>query len=81
MDVLIRDLPDDVHAEITRRAADADMSLRAYIVDLLSRHVATPSMTEWLARIHELGPAHRGGSSGAEAVAAARAEDDALVGR
>lgn len=81
MDVLIRDLPDEVHAELAHRAAAKDMSLRAYLRDVLSQHVATPSMEEWLERVHALGPAHTDGPTGAEAVAAGRAEDDKLAGR
>lgn len=81
MDVLIRDLPDEVHAELTRRAAARDMSLRAYLRELLSDHVAVPSMAEWLQTVRALGPAHAGAPTGPELVGAARAEDDDLVGR
>lgn len=81
MDVLIRDLPDEVHAELTRRAAASDMSLRAYLRKVLSEHVALPSMEEWLERVRELGPVPAGGPTGPELVAAARDEDDELVGR
>lgn len=81
MDVLIRDLPDEVHAELVRRAAASDMSLRAYLRELLSDHVAVPSMGEWLQRVRDLGPAHAGGPTGPDLVADARAEDDELVGR
>jgi hypothetical protein len=81
MDVLIRDLPDEVHAELARRAAAEDKSLRAYLREVLTEHVALPSMDKWLERVGELGPTHAGGPTGAELVAAARAEDDELVGR
>jgi plasmid stability protein len=81
MDVLIRDLPNEVHAELARRAAASDMSLRAYLREVLSDHVAVPSMDEWLQHVRDLGPAHNGGPTGAELVAAARTEDDELVGR
>ena len=81
MDVLIRGLPDEVHAELARRAAANDMSLRAYLREVLSDHVALPSMGEWLQRVRDLGPAHAGGPTGPELVASARAEDDELVGR
>jgi hypothetical protein len=81
VDVLIRDLPDGVHAELARRAAERDMSLRAYLRELLSEHVAVPSMHEWLQRVRGLGPVEAGGATGADVVAAARAEDDQLVGR
>lgn len=57
------------------------MSLRAYLREVLSEHAATPSMDEWLQRVQSLGPAHTGGPTGPEVVAAARAEDDTLIGR
>ena len=81
MDVLIRDLPAEVHAELARRAAVADKSLRAYLSEVLTEHVAVPSMDQWLEHLRELGPTHVGGPSGAELVAASRAEDDELIGR
>ena len=81
VDVLIRDLPDDVHAELTRRAAERDMSLRAYLREVLSDHVAVPTVGQWLQRVRDLGPAHTAGPTGPELVAAARGEDDELVGR
>jgi hypothetical protein len=81
VDVLIRDLPDDVHAELARRAAAGDMSLRAYLRALLCEHVAVPSIEEWLEHVGDLAPVGAGGPTGPQLVAAARAEDDALVGR
>jgi plasmid stability protein len=80
MDVLIRDLPDEVHAELARRAAARDMSLRAYLREVLSDHVAVPSMDDWLRRVRDLGAVRPVGPTGPELVAAARAEDDELVG-
>jgi len=81
MDVLIRDLPDELHAELARRAAARDMSLRAYLREVLSEHVAVPSMNEWLQRVRDLGPVNADGPTGPELVAAARAEDDELARR
>ena len=81
MDVLIRDLPDNVHAELTRRAAASDMSLRAYLRKVLSEHVAIPSIEVWLQQVHKLGPVRADSPTGPELVAAARDEDDELVGR
>lgn len=81
MDVLIRDLPAEVHAELARRAAARDMSLRAYLREVLAQHVAVPSMSDWLQRVRDLGPADAGGPTGPELVAAARAEEEHLLGR
>lgn len=81
MDLLIRNLPDEVHAELARRAAASDMSLRAYLCGVLTEHVDVPSMGEWLRRVRGLGPAHAGGPTGPELVAVVRAEDDGLISR
>ena len=81
MDILIRNLPDDLHAELARRAAARDMSLRAYLGEVLSEHVAVPSIDQWLLRVRDLGAVEGGGQTGPDLVAAARAEDDELVGR
>ena len=82
MDVLIRDLPPQVHAELTRRAAAADKSLHAYLRAVLTEHVAMPSMDQWLEHVRELEPIRGGNThSGSALVAAAREEDDELVGR
>lgn len=81
MDVLIRDLPTEIHAELTRRAAAEDKSLRAYVREVLAEHVAVPSMDQWLGHLRDLGPNHVGGPTGSALVAAARAEDDAMVDR
>lgn len=78
---MLKDLPDEVHAELTRRAAAEGKSLRAYLREVLSTHVAVPSMGDWLRRVRDLGPAPADGLTGPELVAAARAEDDGLVGR
>lgn len=81
MDVLIRDVPEHVHAELARRAAASDMSLRAYLRSVLTEHVALPSMEAWLERVRQLGPVDAGDRTGSDLVAAARDEDDELVGR
>ena len=54
--VLVRDLPDDVHAGLQRRAAAAGQSLQQYLAAELTRLATTPTMSEVLDRI-----ARRGG--------------------
>lgn len=74
----VRDLPDDVHEELRRRAARRGMSLRRYTIEVLTEHCAMPTMDEWLDSLHEL-PRAEVGISGAEAVREARAEDEARL--
>lgn len=47
----IKDLPDDVHGELRRRARLAGSSMRDYVLRLILADQATPSRDEWLARI------------------------------
>jgi antitoxin FitA len=49
--VLIRNLPDDVHATLQRRAANAGMSLQQYLSSELSQLARNPTMDEVLDRI------------------------------
>lgn len=58
--VLVRDLPDDVHARLQQRAEAAGQSLQQYLTAQLSRLAAAPTIDEVLARIGE----RHGGSVG-----------------
>lgn len=49
--MLIRDVPEGVHAELLRRAALRGQSLQQYMAGELSRLTARPPMQETLARI------------------------------
>ena len=49
--VLIRNLPDDVHATFQRRAAAAGMSLQQYLSSELAQLARTPTIDEVLERI------------------------------
>lgn len=42
--VTIRDVPDDVHAALLARAAEAGQSLQAYLQGLLAASVSRPSV-------------------------------------
>jgi hypothetical protein len=45
--VLIRDLPAEAHAVLSRRANDAGMSLQKFLVRELTRYALTPTMAEF----------------------------------
>ena len=49
--VLIRNIPDDVHVVITKRAHDAGQSVQQYLLRLVVDHGRTPSLDEFLARV------------------------------
>ena len=56
--VLIRDVPDDLHAELQTRAQRAGQSLQQYLTAELRRLIERPSMQQVLDRIE-----HRTGGS------------------
>lgn len=49
--VLVRDLPDEVHAELQRRAQERGQSLQQYLATELTRLTERPPLTEVLQRI------------------------------
>lgn len=49
--VQVRNVPDDVHAELTRRADRSGQSLQQYLNDQLARLASTPSIDDVLDRL------------------------------
>jgi plasmid stability protein len=72
MNVLVRDLPDDVHAALQRRAERRGQSLQQYLAGELRRLAEQPTVDEVLERIEQ-----RGGG----AVGLAQAAEDLVEGR
>lgn len=60
--VLVRDIPEDIHAELQRRAKARGQSLQQYLAAELERIAARPPLEETLARISR----RRGGRVGLE---------------
>ena len=58
--VLVRDLPDEVHAELQRRAEQRGQSLQQYLASELTRLAERPSVADVLERIER----RRGGRVG-----------------
>lgn len=63
--VLVRDVPDEVHAVLQRRAERQGQSLQQYLAGELRRLAERPSVDEVLERIGR----HRGGRVGLEQAA------------
>jgi antitoxin FitA len=71
--IQIKNVPDDVHRVLRRRAAAAGQSLQEYLLAELSRRAATPTAEEFFASRWR----RKGGSADPRAVAAGiRAERD-----
>lgn len=44
----IKNVPEDVHDELRRRASKRRMTVRDYLLEMIERDQATPTMDEWL---------------------------------
>ncbi len=71
----IRDVPDEARRALKARAAAQGKSLNAYLLDLLDREVARPTVTEVLDRAARR--SERATTSAVEVVAAARRDREA----
>ncbi len=69
--VLVRNLPDDIHSALQRRAVASGQSLQQYLVAELTRLAVRPTISEVMAQIGTLKGGHVGLST---AVADLRAE-------
>lgn len=71
--IQVKDVPDDVHAVLRRRAAAAGQSLQEYLLALLTEEARTPTLAEVLERV-----SHRTGGrlSLSDAVEAVRSDRD-----
>ena len=69
--VLVRDLPDDVHERLQRRAAQAGQSLQQYLTVELKRLAQRPTVDEVLERIER----RTGGKVGLEQASLDLAEE------
>lgn len=49
--ITIRDVPDSTLRSLKRKAAGRGMSLQAYLLDLVTRDGATPSLAEMMERL------------------------------
>jgi hypothetical protein len=73
--LLVRDLPDDVHAALQRRAKREGQSLQQYVARELTRIAARPSLAEVLDRIEEHHSGMVGLTRAAEDLAEERSHD------
>jgi antitoxin FitA len=69
----IKDLPDDLHDELRRRAEQSSTSIRAYVIELIRRDQALASPLDWLEEIRSRQPIDLG-EPASELIRAAREE-------
>lgn len=72
----IRDLDERTHGELVRRAEAAGMSLRAYLIDVLQKHAALPTLDDWLQGVRQDPPLPGEGPDSVTLVAQGRSDSD-----
>lgn len=72
--VLIRDLPEEVHSELARRASLQGRSLQQYLTALLTREATTRTLDDVLDRVDRLQGGQFSLAEASEALQQARAE-------
>ncbi|MGH3548524.1 MAG: hypothetical protein ACRDQU_10530 [Pseudonocardiaceae bacterium] len=71
----MKDVPDELHRELRRRANLEGLSIRDYLLRLIRNDQLRPPATEWLARLRRLEPLDLGAPA-ADLVQADRAAHD-----
>lgn len=71
--IQVRNVPDDVHSALQRRADTAGQSMQEYLLELLRQHTARPTIAEWL---EEAGSDSGGSGTFEQIVRGQRAERD-----
>jgi antitoxin FitA len=76
--IQVKDVPEELHKALRRRATEEGMSLADYVLDLIRRDLGVPSRREWFERLATREPV-RGDWDSAEELHAARAEREAQL--
>jgi plasmid stability protein len=74
--IQVKDVPEELHEALRRRAIQEGMSLADYVLDLIRRDLGLPSRREWLERLTTREPVDISREEILEALDAARAERD-----
>jgi antitoxin FitA len=77
--IQVKDVPEELHRALRRRALDQGMTLADYVLDLIRRDLGLPSRREWFERLATREPVNLRPGEAAEALHAARAERDAQL--
>jgi plasmid stability protein len=77
--IQVKDVPEELHRALRRRALEQGMTLADYVLDLIRRDLGLPSRREWFERLATREPVNLRPGEAAEALHAARAERDAQL--
>ena len=77
--IQVKDVPEELHEALRRRAIEEGMSLADYVLDLIRRDLGLPSRREWLERLATREPVNLGPDDVVKALHDARAERDEQI--
>ena len=75
----MKDVPEELHQALRRRAVEQGMTLADYVLDLIRRDLGVPSRREWFERLATREPVDLRPGEAAEIIRAERAEREAQI--
>jgi len=75
----VKDVPEELHEALRRRAVEQGMTLADYVLDLIRRDLGVPSRREWFERLATREPVKLRPGEAAEMIRAERAEREAQI--
>jgi antitoxin FitA len=77
--IQVKDVPEELHQALRRRALEQGMTMADYVLDLIRRDLGLPSRREWFERLATREPVKLRPGEAAEALHAVRAEREAQL--
>jgi hypothetical protein len=77
--IQVKDVPEELHAALRRRALEQRMTMADYVLDLIRRDLGLPSRQEWFERLATREPVNLRPGEAAEMIRAERAEREAQI--
>lgn len=77
--IQVKDVPEELHEALRRRALEQGMTMADYVLDLIRRDLGLPSRREWFERLATREPVNLRPGEAAEAIRAERAEREAQI--
>jgi plasmid stability protein len=77
--IQVKDVPEELHEALRRRAIEQGMTMADYVLDLIRRDLGLPSRREWFERLATREPVNLRPGEAAEIIRAERAEREAQI--
>ncbi|HJT99960.1 MAG TPA: hypothetical protein VJ966_02000 [Actinomycetes bacterium] len=77
--IQVKDVPQELHEALRRRALEQGMTMADYVLDLIRRDLGLPSRREWFERLATREPVNLRPGEAAEIIRAERAEREAQI--